>query len=536
MGGCGLAFEYTLCKTASDLLGNSARQWAIIVGVMLFFLGVGADVQKYVKDRGLIDKLLLSEILLGLLGGFGPIALLFAYSHFTSHFVLAQYFFVSAVGLLIGFQIPLITRINENYSEDLRIDPGRVLKMGYIGSLCGALAWIFILPRFFTMVETAFVLSFFTTVVAFLGLFCFRRMLVSFPRVLSAGLVSAVALVFAFTRAGDWASYSEQYLFIDRIVFSDTSKYQHIVLTENPQGEVSCYINGRLQFNSTDEHVYHELLVHPAMELAQRRRKVLVLGGGDGLAVREILKYEEVESVLVVDIDPMMTDLASHNPYFTELNRRSLSDARTRLMENRALIDIGKEEIDALNQHFSGEGRTGTVAEVHILNTDAAEYIEQIPGRFDVVVLDFPDPNSPELAKLYSLQFYRLLRNKLAKDGLFVQQSSSPAHTREAFLCIGRTMERAGFAVLPYHENVPSFGEWGWWIGGHADRWTRDELETRFQGIDSLSVETRYLTAELMRASRHFGKQQLASEHVDVSTIVSPRVYDYYLQAWESGD
>ncbi len=536
MGGCGLAYEYTFSKTASDLLGNSARQWAIIIGVMLFFMGVGADVQKYVKDRGLIDKLLVSEILLGLLGGFGPIALLFAYSHLTSHFVLAQYFFISAIGLLIGFEIPLITRINENYSVDLRINLGRILKMDYIGSLCGALAWIFVLPRFFTMVETAFILSFFSTGVAFLGVFYFRRMLIAFPAVLSACLVSAAALIFAFTRAGEWTSYAEQYLFVDRIVFSDTSKYQHIVVTESPQGDFSCFINGRLQFNSTDEYIYHELLVHPAMELAQRRRKVLVLGGGDGLAVREILKYKEVESVLLVDIDPMMTNLASQNPYFTTLNRNSLSDARTKVMENRALVDIGKEEIDVLDQHDPDEGEIGTVAEVQILNTDAAKYIEQIPGRFDVVVLDFPDPNSPELAKLYSLQFYQLLKNKLAKDGLFAQQSSSPVHTREAFLCIGRTMERAGFAVLPYHENVPSFGEWGWWIGGHADRWNRDNLENRFVGIESLSVETRYLTPELMHASRHFGKEQLASSQTDVSTLVSSRVYDYYLQAWESGN
>ena len=144
LGGCGLAYEYTFSKIASDLLGNSARQWAIVIGVMLFFMGVGADLQKYVKDRGLIDKLLFSEILLGLLGGFGPISLLFAYSYFTNHFVLAQYFFISAIGLLIGFEIPLITRINEKYSEDLRINLGRILKMDYIGSLCGALAWIFI--------------------------------------------------------------------------------------------------------------------------------------------------------------------------------------------------------------------------------------------------------------------------------------------------------------------------------------------------------------------------------------------------------
>lgn len=536
MGGCGLAYEYTFSKTASDLLGNSARQWAIIIGVMLFFMGVGADVQKYVKDRGLIDKLLLSELLLGFLGGFGPIALLFAYSHFASHFVLVQYFFISAIGLLIGFEIPLITRINENYSEDLRINLGRILKMDYIGSLCGALVWIFILPHFFTMVEAAFVLSFFTTGVAFLGLFYFRRMLVFFPGVLVAGLVSVTALGFAFTRAGDWTSYAEQYLFIDRIVFSETSKYQHIVLTESPQGEIACYINGRLQFNSTDEHIYHEMLVHPAMELVQRRRKILVLGGGDGLAIREILKYGDVESVLLVDIDPMITDLASQNSYFTALNQHSLSDSRTRVMKNRALIGIGKEKIDVLNQNFPRDGRIGSVAEVHILNADAAKYIEQIPGRFDVVILDFPDPNSPELAKLYSLQFYQLLKSKLAKDGLFVQQSSSPVHTREAFLCIGRTMEQAGFAVLPYRENVPSFGEWGWWIGGHADRWTRERLQNQFQGIDSLSVETRYLTAELMRASRYFGRLQLTSNHLDVSTITSPRVYDYYLRAWESED
>ena len=534
MGGCGLAYEYTYSKIASDLLGNSTRQWAVTIGVMLFFMGVGADLQKHLKERRLIDKLILSEIALGFFGGFGPIAMLYAYATFPSHYVLVQYFFISLIGLLIGLEIPLITRINESYSENLRVNLGRILKMDYIGSLCGALFWIFLLPRFFSMLETAFVLALITVATAGIALFYFRPLIHFFlPLLILLGLGFAT-LTYAFSRAADWTSYAEQRLFRDRIVFSETSRYQHIVLTESVSGEIACYINGRLQFNSADEFIYHENLVHPAMMIAPRRERILILGGGDGLALREVLKYPDVASVTLVDIDPRMTELAAENPHFVQLNDNSLASSRLVILHNNALVEAGTEPIRISDQRSRNPHYAVEVAQVSILNLDAAKFVELISGKYDVIIMDFPDPNALELAKLYSRRFYVLVSKRLAADGILVQQSTSPYHAREAFLCIGRTMKSAGLEVIPYHDNVPSFGEWGWWIGGHRERYSSESIRATINRVNEMAIFTRYLTPALLKASLVFGKGQLVSENEDITTLTSSRVFDYYLKGWEN--
>ncbi len=534
MGGCGLAYEYTFSRVASDLLGNSAQQWAIIIGVMLFFMGVGADLQKYLKEHRLVDKLILSEIALGLFGGFGPITMLYAYGSFPFHYILVQYFFISAVGLLIGLEIPLITRINEAYSLNLRVNIGRILKMDYIGSLCGALFWIFVLPRFFTMVQTAFVLAFITVGVAGIALIYFRSLIHHFVPLVTLVALGLSTLGYSFYMAQNWTSFTEQKLFRDRIIFSQTSKYQHIVLTQSTSREISCYINGRLQFNSADEYIYHENLVHPAMMIAPRRRNILILGGGDGLALREVLKYPDVDSVTLVDIDPVMTQLASKNPYFVQLNKNSLASARLTVVKNNALADAGVEKMRMLNQKSRNKSITEEVAQVSILNLDAVKFVQQISGKYDVIIMDFPDPNALELAKLYAQHFYIMMSNRLSVDGVLVQQSTSPVGAREAYLCIGRTMKSAGLVVIPYHDNVPSFGEWGWWIGGHEKHYSGDEIARAISNLNEMLVPTRYLTPALIQTSLVFGKEQLYSEYNDISTINSARVYDYYIKGWKN--
>ncbi len=534
MGGCGLAYEYTFSRVASDLLGNSAQQWAIIIGVMLFFMGVGADLQKYLKEHRLIDKLILSEIALGLFGGFGPITMLYAYGSFPFHYILVQYFFISAVGLLIGLEIPLITRINEAYSLNLRVNLSRILKMDYIGSLCGALFWIFVLPRFFTMVQTAFVLAFITVGVAGIALIYFRSLIHHFVPLVTLVALGLSTLGYSFYMAQNWTSFTEQKLFRDRIIFSQTTKYQHIVLTQSTSREISCYINGRLQFNSADEYIYHENLVHPAMMIAPRRRNILILGGGDGLALREVLKYPDVDSVTLVDIDPVMTQLASKNPYFVQLNKNSLASARLTVVKNNALADAGVEKMRMLNQKSRNKSIAEEVAQVSILNLDAVKFVQQISGKYDVIIMDFPDPNALDLAKLYAQHFYVMVSNRLSVDGVLVQQSTSPVGARESFLCIGRTMKSAGLMVIPYHDNIPSFGEWGWWIGGHEKHYSSDEIAKAISNLNEMLVPTRYLTPAVIQTSLVFGKEQLYSEYNDISTINSARVYDYYIKGWKN--
>lgn len=532
MGACGLAYEYTLSKIASDLLGNSVRQWAIVIGVMMFFMGIGSDAQKHFSNKNLVDKFVFFEILLGFLGAFGPIVLLYGYGHFPEHYILIQYFFICSIGLIIGFEIPIITRINETFISELKLNIGAVLKMDYVGALAGSLAWIFILPLFFSITETAFVLGILNVLVGGLTLVFFRKHLANGMAVTCLFVAALAAVIWGALSAEGWTSYAEQFLYRDAIVLSRTTPYQHIVVTRTSANDIRCYINGHLQFNSFDEYIYHENLVHPAFLLAPNHDRVLILGGGDGLALREVLKYPEVRDITLCDIDPAMTAIAAQNEYFTRLNHHSLADARVTLLKNNALVPAGKVTLETPNYNTPLRKNYHPVADIKVINLDASKFLEQISGLYDIILVDFPDPNSPDLAKLYTLSFYENLAKKLTPYGMMVQQSTSPVHAGKAFLCIGKTMKAAGLAVLPYHDNVPSFGEWGWWIGGRADTRSADTLKQRLERTSAIPVQTRYLTPELIRSSLYFGKNQLEDDGIRINTLTRSSVFEYYIQAW----
>jgi spermidine synthase len=240
-------------------------------------------------------------------------------------------------------------------------------------------------------------------------------------------------LLTGFIFADRLTELSEERLYPNPIVYAEQSPYQRIVVTSGG-GRFQLWLNGKLQFDSHDEYRYHEALVHPAMQAAARRRKVLVLGGGDGLGLREILKYDDVETVSIVDLDPRMTSLSQNFPPLAELNDNAFEDPR-----------------------------------VTVINQDAMIWLETVEETFDVVIIDFPDPNHFALGKLYTRQFYRLLKPRLAVDGAIGIQSTSPLFARKAFWCIQHTMEAAGFVTRPYQVAVPSFGLWGFGLAKHAD-------------------------------------------------------------------
>ncbi|MGL1934093.1 MAG: polyamine aminopropyltransferase [Fibrobacterales bacterium] len=535
MGGCGLAYEYTISKIASDLLGNSVKQWAIIIATMMFFMGIGSDLQKYIKDNNLFDKYLLAEMLLSICGAIAPIAMIVTYGQYPTHYVLVQYFFIASIGLLIGFEIPLLARINTNYIKELKFNIGSILKMDYLGSLCGAIVWVYLLPHYFTLVEMAFVLGLINAAATIVALIYFRKYLkyLGYLSILIALIVCG--LFWGLLNAKEWSIDAEQYLYKDTIIFSETTQYQHIVMTDSRAHDISLYINGHLQFNSFDEHIYHENLVHPAMALSGSRKRVLILGGGDGLALREVLKYSDVEEVVLCDLDPKMTEIAQSIPELSSMNRGSLRNAKVTLLQNGTLIPSGKQTIVAANKLKGYTAESEPVASVQVINIDAANFLEQASGVFDVILIDFPDPNAPELAKLYSTLFYERLKKKLAITGVFVQQSSSPVFAKEAYLAIGRTMRHVGLSAFPYHDNVPTFGEWGWWIGGHPQTVTKAYRDTRFKQVPVIpqEVETRYINGAVIQKNFMFGKDQLKSQYNGVNTLTTPVVYDYYLEGWQ---
>lgn len=533
MGGCGLAYEYTFSKFASDLLGNSVQQWAIVIGVMLFCMGMGAEIQRLVKNRQVLNVLVISQLFLALLGGFGPLLMLWSFAYYPYHFGLVYYGTVSVLGVLIGFEIPLISRLNESYSSDIQSNLARVLKMDYIGALAGALVWIFVLPRFFTIHQIAYVLGFFSLIAVLLCLCCFRREEKK-PAGLTVGVVLvALCLGLGFWKTNGWSDHAEQRLYSDRVVFAETTRYQHIVVTESLSGHMRCYINGHIQFSSHDEAIYHENLVHPAMSLVKYAKRVLILGGGDGLAVREVLKYPQVEEVVLVDLDPEMTRLATEHPLFVSLNEGSMKNAKVMAQATKS-VSSGEEKrlYEPHQRRVQREQVFEQGPSLSVRNVDAAAFAREPSGLFDVIILDFPDPSGPELAKLYSGYFYGALKSKLTADGCLVQQATSPDRAKEAYLCVGRTLESVGFSVLPYHDHVPSFGEWGWWIVQHKEGAGQLSLEDKLLALEELSVETSYLTAARLKANLVFGKGGLDTSYTDITTISHPAVLNHYLSGW----
>jgi len=533
MGGCGLAYEYTFSRIAADLLGNSVQQWAVVIAIMLFCMGMGAEIQRFIPAKRVVSSMLGSQLLLALLGGFGPLLMLLAFSYAPYQFGLVHYSLISVIGLLIGFEIPLITRINEGYSDDIRNNLARVLKMDYIGALAGGLLWIFVLPKFFSLHQTAYILAFLTVAAALLCWFFFRKQTRNPALILAGIMITTVALGIGVANSHRWSLHAEQQLYLDRVIFSETTQYQHIVLTKDKSDNLRCYINGHIQFSSTDEFIYHEMLVHPPMQLLTNRKRILVLGGGDGLAVRELLKYPDIEEIVLVDLDPEMTRLAAEQADLVGINQGSLTNSRVQNVSNQAISPDGNYSLELPNQRRTIQPGNPHSPELKVINLDAIAYVQQATGMFDCIILDFPDPSSPDLAKLYSLPFYQALKSKLNADGVLVQQSTSPYRAKEAFLCIGRTLRAAGYSAVPYHDHVPSFGEWGWWIAGHKGTQTEKDLTQKLATVQLLPEDLRYLTPDLIRASLHFGKGTLDTPNENITTLTRPAVLEYYLQGWK---
>ena len=305
------------------------------------------------------------------------------------------------------------------------------------------------------------------------------------------GFVIIVLLLIAFIKADTLTSLAEDALFADNIIYAKSSSYQRIVVTKGKTG-YSLFLNGNLQFNSFDEYRYHEALVHPAFAAyGANPKRVLVLGGGDGLAVREILKYKSVESVTLVDLDPAMTELAKNLPAVAELNKNSLSDSR-----------------------------------VSVVNTDAYVWLDNNNVEpFDVAIIDFPDPNNFALGKLYTTRFYNLLKAKLKPDSAIVIQCTSPLIARNSYWCIIKTLESAGFTVKPFQTTVPSFGIWGYAL---AKLQPFDAPKTPPE-----NVELKFLNETSFASMFEFSSDtSLPNEEIEINRLDNQALVRYYEAEW----
>ena len=423
-----LIYELLAGTMASYVLGDSVTQFSLVIGVYLFAMGVGSYLSRFIERR-LLVRFIEVELAIALIGG-ASAPILFAVYTASGAFQAALYLIVALVGTLVGLEIPLLIRLLK-FRLDLKELVARVLSLDYVGALFASLLFpLVLLPRI-GIHRTSLLFGLLNALVALLATFLMPTEHQVRWRLRAQCVVIAVALGLGLVFIDQGVQQAEAVYFGAPIIYHEQSPYQRIVITQSPR-TTRLFLNGKLQFSSDDEHRYHEVMVHPAVAaLGRDPRRVLVLGGGDGLAVRELLRYESVERIVVVDLDGAVTKLFRAVPMAVSLNGNSLNDPR-----------------------------------VTILNEDAFGYLQRAQQAFDLILADFPDPSNYALGKLYTLSFYQRLRERLGMRGVAVVQATSPYYARRSFWSIATTIEAAGFRVLPMHVYVPSFGEWGFVLCG----------------------------------------------------------------------
>jgi spermidine synthase len=422
---CGLIYELLAGTLASYVLGDSVTQFSFIIGIYLFAMGVGSWLSRFV-EKNLARRFVEVELCVAVLGGLSAPLLFLSFGR-LNYFHLILYLLVFLIGALVGLEIPLLMRLLKD-ELDFKDLVSKVLSFDYIGALAASILFpIFFVPRL-GLVRTSLIFGMLNAGVALWGTWLLRPLIKGKVEILRAQAVLVMALLLVcFIKANYLTSLAEDEIYADNIVYSKSTQYQRIVVTRGKAG-FQLFLNNALQFSSTDEYRYHEALVHPAFAVAPDAKRILVMGGGDGLALREILKYPQVESVTLVDLDPDMTQLAKRFPPLAELNKNSFDDPRVR-----------------------------------VVNADAMIWLEETQEPpFDAAIIDFPDPNTFGLGKLYTTRFYRLLKTRLTPAAAVAIQSTSPMFARKSYWCIVRTLEASGFTVRPYYTAVPSFGLWGY--------------------------------------------------------------------------
>ncbi|HEY0035465.1 MAG TPA: polyamine aminopropyltransferase, partial [Longimicrobium sp.] len=445
---CGLIYELVAGALASYLLGDSVLQFSTIIGTYLFAMGVGSWLSRFIH-RGLASRFVSIELMVAVVGGFSSTLLFLAFAY-TDAFRPLLYLLVSLIGIFVGLEIPLLMRLLRDRLEFKDV-VANVLTFDYLGALGASLLFPLVLVPYLGMARSALLFGIINAAVALWSTWLFRDALPNRRR-LQAGSVLVLALLVAgFAGAERITRAAESSMYADPVVLTRNSPYQRIVLTAW-RGDLRLFLNGHLQFSSRDEYRYHEALVHPGLAAHPSPKRVLVLGGGDGLAVREVLRYPGAQ-VTLVDLDGEMTRLFSEHREMLKLNGGALRSPRVR-----------------------------------VINADAFRWLAESSETFDFAVVDLPDPSNYAVGKLYTTTFYRLLRQHLNPGGMMVVQSTSPMFARTAFWSIERTLGEAGLRTWPYHVYVPSFGEWGFILAGTGD----------YRAPARLPDGLRYLTADAL--------------------------------------
>ncbi|MBE9463581.1 polyamine aminopropyltransferase [Dyadobacter sp. UP-52] len=481
---CGLIYELVAGTLASYLLGDSVTQFSIIIGVYLFSMGIGSYLSRFFNHY-LIEWFIRVELLVGLVGGFSA-ALLFLVFPLAVSFQPILYAIVSVTGILVGIEIPLLLRILKDKVEFKEL-VSRVFTYDYIGALLASLIFPLLFVPYLGLIRTSLFFGLLNIGVGLYLCHYFSAEIRNVNRIRMGGIVILIAQIAAFIFSGNIMSFSETLAFNDQVVYSTSTPYQRIVITKNRR-DLRLYLNNNLQFSSADEYRYHEALVHPAMMAANNPKNVLILGGGDGLAAREILKYNSVKSIQLVDLDPVMTKLFSTQKILSEINHHALTNSK-----------------------------------VTVTNADAFVWLKENKKKFDCVIIDFPDPSGFSVGKLYTTAFYRLLKTAMTTNAVAVIQSTSPYVAPKSFWCVSETLKASGFNAVAYHNYVPSFGEWGYVMAMNS---------VSYQIPDTFNIEKRYISQAVMQQMLQFPEDMKAHEPLEINKLNNQALVTYFEQEW----
>jgi len=479
---CGLIYELLEGTLSSYLLGDSVYHFSLIIGLFVSSMGIGAWISRFIDEK-LEKSFVLLQLLIALIGGFSAFILFYAFAYIDNYNPIL-YLLTILIGSMLGVEIPLIIRILEQ-SFSLQTNISNVFTLDYIGALVASLLFPLVLVPKLGLMQTSFLFGMINLAVGVMSWYIFRDIL-SKVYLFIAFLIGSALLV-GFVQSNSLTSFMEKKLYNNPIIYSKQTPYQKILITAKKQ-RVQFYINGAIQFDSIDEYRYHESLVHPAMISTKVHENVLIIGGGDGMALREVLKYNEVQKVTLIDLDKEITELFKHHQILSQLNHHAYDSPK-----------------------------------VHVQNMDAWKFLESSQELYDVIIIDLPDPNNLSLSRLYSETFYALVSEHLSKMGVMVTQASSPLYSRKAFWSIEKTLFQSGFKTLPYHTYVPSFGIWGFVMGAK---------NTPSFDVSKLPNSLKYLNAQTLQKSTFFDTDMQKIE-VQSNTLSRHSLVQYYEEGWK---
>lgn len=489
-GLCSIIYELLISTTSSYFLGDSVTQFSLVIGIYMAAMGLGSYLSKFITDK-LLEWFIKIEIILGLIGGSSVPILYFVFDKLdATSYQIVMLSLTLLIGTLTGFEIPLLIRILKQHYP-LKSNLAYVLSLDYVGALIATLLFPFLLLPFLGTFQTSIV---FGLVNIILGLWIYRfftkRLSIKKKRFLEIAAVSCIAFfVLVGINSSKLLTHWEDNFYTSRIIFAKQTPYQNLVLTKN-QEDLRLYINRIIQFSSIDEYRYHESLGLIPLEAAPYKKNVLILGGGEGLLAREVLKHPKVESVTIVDLDEEVFRISKENKHLTALNENALNNPKVTLV-----VD------------------------------DAMNFLKNNSQQYELILADLPDPSNESLARLYSTVFYKLVKTKLTPYGVFATQATSPFHTRSAFWCIHETLKASDFAeVQAFHAYVPSFGDWGFVIAS--------DYPIKAQNFKT-NIPCKYLEPALVEKMFYFEKDINKPNNISPNHINQPNLLAYFLNDWE---